>query len=114
MVNGSPWGSTLAATALRFARAAIEGGHVLEGVWFQGDGVYNALRGDITDPGAEDLAAAWADLAQAAGCELLVCSSACARRLPGEVAYALAPPSRVAGLGELLELVARADRTVVL
>jgi sulfur relay (sulfurtransferase) complex TusBCD TusD component (DsrE family) len=83
-------------------------------IWFQGDGVYNAVGGDRADPGIEDLASAWVEAAHAADCELLLCSSACARRLPGEAMYTLGAPYRVAGLGELFELMERTDRWVSL
>lgn len=112
MVNESPWGSTLANTALRCAQAVLAGGHDVLAVFFQGEGVYNALGGGPADPGALDLAGAWPETARAAGCPLLLCSSACARRLPGNVQAGLVDPFRLAGLGELLELMERADRVV--
>ena len=56
IVNASPWGSTLAATALRFARAASDDGDSLA-VYFQGEGVYNAMAGSVDDAGAVRLCA---------------------------------------------------------
>ena len=112
MVNGSPWGSTLANTALRCAQAVLAGGHTVLAVFFQGEGVYNALSGGQADPGALDLARAWSQTAHAASCPLLLCSSASARRLPGSVQAGLSEPFRLAGLGELLVLMERADRVV--
>lgn len=112
MVNDSPWGSTLANTALRCARAVQEEGHKLSAVFFQGEGVYNAISGGQADAGTADLAQAWAEAARSAGCELLLCSSACARRLPRHLLDRLSPPYRVAGLAELVGLAGAADRVV--
>ena len=114
MVNHSPWGSTLPATAQRCASALLDAGHTLAGIYFRGDGVYNALAGDVDDPGAVNLVAAWKETATAAGCELLLCSSACARRLPGDRVDGLGPPYRVIGLGELFAVADAADRWVAL
>ena len=114
LVNDSPWGSTRSATALRLARAVLDQGHSLAAVYFQGDGVYNAISGDSADPGTAQLSSAWSEMALAAGCELLLCSSACARRLPGDVAYELDAPYRLIGRGAVFEVMDRADRWVSL
>jgi sulfur relay (sulfurtransferase) complex TusBCD TusD component (DsrE family) len=81
-------------------------------VFFQGDGVYNAVSGGHADAGTLDLAHAWRQAAEDAGCELLLCSSAWARRLPAEQSAALSAPYRVAGLAELVNQMSRAHRVV--
>ena len=108
IVNESPWGSTLANTALRFARAALEEGMNLRGVYFRGDGVYNALQGRATDSGAQDLSAAWSAIAGEHGVALMLCSAAATRRLPA----AVPGPYREAGLAELFEMMSLSDRVV--
>ena len=110
MVNASPWGASLGATALRFARAALAEGHTVPAVYFRGDGVYQAQSGRQADPGAESLAEAWADLARAHEAVLLLCASAGARRFPE--AQAFAPPWRLAGLAEWVHWLERTDRVV--
>ena len=80
IVNESPWGSTLAATALRLARSALAAEHSIDAVFFRGDGVYNLLAGQGED--ANDLATQWNELASAEDFPLLLCSSASARRSP--------------------------------
>ena len=51
IVNESPWGSSLASTALRFVHAACAAGHEVPAVFFHNDGVYNALEGEVSDGG---------------------------------------------------------------
>ncbi len=110
IVNESPWGSSLPLTALRFAEAAVEQGHALHAVYFQHDGVYNALRGAETDAGTPELAERWAALAREAGCGLWLCSSASARRL-GEAA-APGEPFATVGKARFLEAVTSCARVV--
>lgn len=112
IVNESPWGSTLANTALRFLRAALERDFGVTAVFFQGDGVYNAQSGPDTDPGALDLRGEWTGLARRHGFDLLLCSGALARRLPAGSAQALQAPFRESGLTEMLTLASTSDRVV--
>jgi tRNA 2-thiouridine synthesizing protein D len=106
IVNESPWGGTLAATALRLARSLLDGGHSIDAVFFRGDGVYNLLPGQGED--AFDLAAGWNSLASASEFPLLLCSSASARRLDREPDGRFRP----AGLAEVLERMSGCDRVV--
>ena len=112
IVNHGPWGSTHAAAALRLGRAADAVGLSLAAVYFQGDGVYHALAGAGSDPGAEDLHRAWAELAERCGAELLLCSAAAERRLPASVIQNPPAAYRLAGLATMLERLQRCDRVV--
>jgi len=112
IVNESPWGSTLALTALHFCRAALESGLGVAAVYFRNDGVYNARPGQVTDRGTPDLAAAWSALGAANGLDLLLCSAAAARRLSAEDLAAAPAPFREAGLVEMLSLLQTTDRVV--
>lgn len=108
IVNESPWGATLPATALRLVRAMREDGVGIDAVFFRGDGVYNALPGRATDAGTPDLAAEWEELSRSGGIPMLLCSSATSRRLDS----APGPGFREAGLAEVLECMAGCDRVV--
>ena len=112
MVNSSPWGSSLSNTAWRFLSAAAEQGVSVPAVFFQGDGVYHALAGRQSDPGALDLHESLKTHALAHGIDLMWCSAAAARRLPAEVAAQLPEPFREAGLGQWLGMLERYDRVV--
>ena len=110
VVNDSPWGSTLSITALRLARAMLSAGHSLDGIFFRGEGVYNAVGATTGNPASPDLKQAWSTLADDSGAALMLCQSSVERRLesrPDE-------PFRGAGLAELIDRMATADRVVTL
>lgn len=106
IVNESPWGSTLASTALRLVRSLLDGEHSIDAVFFRGDGVYNLIEGQ--GEGAFDLASGWARLASTGEFPLLLCSSASARRLDSTPDGRFRP----AGLAEVLERMADCDRVL--
>lgn len=108
VINESPWGSTLTATALRVARGCADAGHCLIAVFFREDGVYNCIRGTATDEGLEDHAGSWVKLNRDHQSMLMVCKSSAARRL----SEPLLPPFREAGLVELVDLIADCDRVI--
>jgi tRNA 2-thiouridine synthesizing protein D len=108
IVNSSPWGSTLAVTALRFAHALLAEEMSVTAVFFRENGVFQALGGRDTDAGTPDLARAWPEFARASGAELLLCRSSARRNLPESPSGAF----REAGLAELFELMAASDRVV--
>jgi tRNA 2-thiouridine synthesizing protein D len=112
IVNASPWGSTLAVTAWRFAQAAVADGDRLLAVYFQGEGVYNALAGSQADAGTPEMAAAWQVLAEQSGTELLLCSAAAGRRLGAANGVQQPAAFSSAGLASLLERMQHCDRVV--
>lgn len=108
IVNESPWGSTLPATAFRLVKSLLTGDVEVDSIFFRGDGVYNALQGRACDAGTPDLAAQWITLSESSGFPLLLCSSAASRRLdsaPGE-------GFREAGLPEVMERLTSCDRVL--
>jgi len=108
IVNESPWGGSLAVTALRLARAMPGQGLDVAAVYFRNEGVYQALVGRARDSGTPCLRDGWLGLSRQHGVPLLLCSSAAQRRLP------VAPTDgfREAGLAEVLELMRACDRVV--
>lgn len=108
IINESPWGSTLASTALRLARGMVGAGHELQAVFFREDGVYNSMRGTARESGVENPADAWSELNVQYGANLMVCQSSALRRLANETAG----PFREAGLVELTDLIADCDRVI--
>lgn len=110
IVNSSPWGGSLAVTALRLVRAMLQSRMGVAAVYFRGDGVYQALPARVNDAGTPDLREAWLKLAEADGVPLLLCSSDAQRRLdacPGG-------GFREAGRAKVLELLDSCDRVVAL
>lgn len=108
IVNESPWGTDLALAAYRFVSAAVESRVEVSSVFFREDGVYNALKGENSDPGTPDLADAWGELAKKSATRLLVCSSSWARRATTEHSAGF----EISGLAEMMELMLDSDRVV--
>lgn len=108
IVNHSPWGSSLAVTALRLVRAMSGGGLQPAAIYFREDGVYHALQGRISDSGTVDMAQSWLELSRQQDVPLLLCSSASQRRLQSAPVAGF----REAGLAEVLELMDACDRVV--
>lgn len=109
IVNQSPWGSELSSAALRLARAIFANGDQLTGVFFQGEGVYNAIGGTCSDQGTPELNSAWRELAGQNAIELILCSAAVQRRFGDRV---FDHPFRVAGLIEVFDMIDGNDRVV--
>lgn len=108
IVNASPWGGSLAVTALRMVRAMLSRGLSIDSIQFRGDGVYNALAGQGTDSGTPGFPGAWLDLANEHGFPLVLCSSASTRRLDPSPQKGF----RTTGLPEMLERMATCDKVV--
>ena len=108
IVNASPWGGSLAVTALRMVCAMLSRGLTIDSIQFRGEGVYNAMAGRATDSGTPGFPGAWLDLAGEHGIPLVLCSSACTRRLDTTPQNGF----HTAGLPEMLERVAACDRVV--
>ena len=108
IVNASPWGGSLAVTALRMVRAMLLQGLSVDSIQFRGEGVYTAMAGQGTDPGTPGFPEAWLELAVEHGFPLLLCSSASTRRLDTVPQNGF----RAAGLPEMLERMAACDRVV--
>ena len=121
LIQGAPQGSDAPAAALRFARAAHAAGHRIHRAFFHKDGVCIAHR-FVSRPADEpDVAAQWLEFARDHGVELTVCVAAAARRGvvdAGEASRAglegatVREGFEVAGLGQMVEAMAAADRTV--
>lgn len=108
--------------ALHFSRAALAAGHALD-LFFYGDAVVTANRLRFAAQDEPVLGQCWADLAATAGLELPVCVAAAMRRGLTDAGNArrhqldgdnLHPAFRLAGLGELTEALAGADRVLTM
>jgi sulfur relay protein TusD/DsrE len=108
LVNESPWGSGLSLSACRFITALIDSGSQVSAVFFREDGVYNALQGKVCDAGTPELLVKWEAFSDNYGTRLLLCSSSVQRRINEPAS----PPFEIAGLAEMLELMASSDRVV--
>ncbi|MBI2754030.1 MAG: sulfurtransferase complex subunit TusD [Betaproteobacteria bacterium] len=111
MINEGPYTHQASDSAYQFARAAIDGGHQVDRVFFYHDGVNNATK--FTEPPQDDrhIVNRWSKLAAEHGVDLVVCVAAALRR--GIKDDLLAPGFRISGLGQLVESGIRSDRLVV-
>lgn len=111
MVNTSPWGSSRSGVALRFLRATLDAGHQVSALYFRGEGVYHAMPGRQTDPGAADTSSQFMELADAGQFQLLLCSAALSRRFDAP-RDSLQSPWQASGLARWVELLDESDRVV--
>ena len=107
--------------ALRFAQAALDGGHEIVRLFFYQDGVHSA-SGNVVSPQDElDLAGEWRNFVQQHNLDAVVCIAAALRRgvlnaeearRYGRPAANLDAPWELSGLGQLHEAAQMADRLV--
>jgi len=117
----SPPHSPAARRALRFAEAALAGGHEITRLFFYQDGVHSASANTVASQDELDVAAAWTRLVTDHQLDGVVCIAAALRRgvlNPEEAnrysrpAANLQAPWDLSGLGQLHEAAQLADRLV--
>jgi tRNA 2-thiouridine synthesizing protein D len=107
--------------ALRFAQAAVAGGHQIVRLFFYQDGVYNASTSAVTPQDEADLSVQWTAFIKDNHLDAVVCISAALRRglldqteaeRYGRNAVNVDPPWTLSGLGQLHEAIQDADRLI--
>jgi tRNA 2-thiouridine synthesizing protein D len=121
-VNAGPYASNAGHTAYRFIEAALAMGHEVVRVFFYHDGIYHGLK-YATPPDDEfNHTAQWSAMAERHRVDLVLCISAAQKRgllcrdeaeRQGKLDDDLASGFRIAGLGQLVEAIQRADRFLV-
>jgi tRNA 2-thiouridine synthesizing protein D len=120
-VHGAPALHPCARTALHFARAALDAGHGIHRVFFQGAGVHNASALVVPPQDELDVPAAWAELGRAHDLDLVVCVASALRHglLDGAEATRyergcgnVRPEFDLSGLGQLVDATLQADRVI--
>ena len=121
LIEGAPYSSQAAHSALRFATALIARGHRLESVFFYHDGVYNAARLAAPPQDEPHLYDSWCRLHCDHGVTLHVCIAAALRRglldereaeRHGKSGHSVTAPFELTGLGQLIDLGLSVDRLV--
>ena len=107
LAQNAPFATSALPNALRFAQAALAGGHVIDRVFFYKEAVVIGNRFASDEDGVR---AGWVALAAEGGFELAICIAAAARR--GIVADTLAEGFAIVGLGQLIEAMETGDRLV--
>ncbi|MCJ1884056.1 sulfurtransferase complex subunit TusD [Pseudomonas sp. LA21] len=117
----SPPHSPAARRALRFAEAALAGGHEITRLFFYQDGVYSASANAVAGQDELDVAASWTRFVADNQLDGVVCIAAALRRgvLNSEEANRYSRPAAnlqapwdLSGLGQLHEAAQLADRLV--
>lgn len=108
LITVAPFSHQGAATALRFARAALANGHSIERVFFFQDGVHNASQFTITPQDENNIPAEWQQLCREHTVDAVVCVSAANKR--GIININTNMP--IAGLGLLTDAMINADRLI--
>lgn len=107
--------------ALRFAQAALAGGHEIVRLFFYQDGVHSAASNVVSAQDELDLSAQWRDFVREHELDAVVCIAAALRRgvlnkeeaqRYGRPAANLEAPWELSGLGQLHEATQHADRLV--
>lgn len=121
LITAAPFSQQGAQTALRFARAAIAGGHCIERVFFFRDGVHNASQLAVVPQDESNIPAEWQALCQNEKIDAVVCVSAALKRGIADTreqqrhslsACNIAPGMVIAGLGQLVDMLTTADRVI--
>lgn len=108
IVNGSPYGSELPYNALRLAGALLVQEHWVE-LFFMGDGVHTARRGQDPRGAHASLEAALVELV-AKGAVVTLCGTCCQTR--GLTVADVVDGVHMGTIHGLADLVARSDRVV--
>lgn len=120
-ISGAPYASSAPLSALRFAKAALAAGHTIQRVFLSQEGV--TLANNLSCPLQDEtnLTKAWQALAKAHQLELTVCVAAALKHgivdakeaaRYGLEHHNLAEGFVLTGLGQLVDGMANADRTL--
>lgn len=121
LVTSAPFSEQNAYSAYRFALAAVQSKHSINGIFFYQSGTLNGSNLQITPSNEFDLYAAWEKLAKQYQVPLLVCVSAASKRGITTVEdaqdsdnphFCLTAPFESVGLGELAILINKSDRLI--
>jgi len=120
-VHGPPHASESALSACRFSEAAIAAGHQITRVFFYHEGVRTADGLGVTPQDEDSVQARWVALHEAHGVELAVCIAAALKRgilnddeqaRYQKTAASLHPAFEIVGLGQLIDALIQADRSI--
>ena len=121
LVTSAPCNSDAPATALRFAKAALEHGHSIYRIFFFRDGVHNANTYSVSPQDENNLPTAWQQFCAANAIDATVCVTAALKRgvLDEKESQRwqrsganASPHTEIGGLGLLTEAIIHSDRVV--
>lgn len=121
LVTAAPCNSEAPATALRFAKAALESGHSIYRIFFFRDGIHNASTFSVSPQDENNISAAWQHFCGEQQLDAVICVSAAIKRGVLDAAESqrwqrsganAAQQMSIGGLGLLTEAIIHSDRVV--
>ena len=121
VINGAPWSSPSARTALKFAETALSSGHEIYRLFFYQDGAGNASGYCVAPQDEEDIPARWEALITKHDIDAVVCAASALKRGILDDAESeryerdganLRPGFTVSGLGQFIDAATQSDRVV--
>ncbi|OUS10363.1 sulfurtransferase TusD [Gammaproteobacteria bacterium 53_120_T64] len=121
LILGPPYSTQASASALRFARATLAGGHGIYRLFFYHDGVHNASALVTAGQDESTLPEQWQQLIEAHRLDSVVCIAAATRRgvldqqqskRLGKAGNNLGDGHELSGLGQLVDAGLNADRVI--
>ncbi len=121
IIQSAPIDHQSSYTALRFARALLEGGHSIERLFFYGAGVHNSTSHSVAPQDELNLPDQWQQFVTEHSLDAVVCIAAAVRRgvinasesgRYGKSGNNLADGFDLSGLGQLVASAVESDRVV--
>ena len=121
LINGAPWSSQAALSALKFAESVLAEGHDIQRLFFFQDGVHNASAYAVTPQDEIDIPKRWQALINSHNLDAVVCAASALKHGlldAGEASryekngHNLLPGFDISGLGQLVDTLGEADRVV--
>ena len=121
VINGAPWSSPSALSALQFTEAALESGHDIYRLFFYQDGASNGSLLCVPPQDEVDIPARWQALIEKHAIDAVVCAASALKRgildeaeaaRYDKAGYNLRPGFSVSGLGQLIDAAQQSDRLI--
>lgn len=121
VINGAPYSSPSALSALQFAESVLASGHEIYRLFFYQDGVLNASSLCVPPQDEVDIPARWESLIRENNIDAVVCAASALKRGILDKAEAeryekpadnLRPGFIISGLGQMIDASQQSDRLI--
>ncbi|MBT5485010.1 MAG: sulfurtransferase complex subunit TusD [Gammaproteobacteria bacterium] len=121
VINGAPWSSPSALSALQFAETVLDSGHDIYRLFFYQDGVLNSSCLCVPPQDEEDIPARWQALIESNDIDAVVCAASALKRGILDKAeedrydksgHNLRQGFTISGLGQLIDATQQSDRVI--
>ena len=121
LIYGSAHNSQSVHTAYRFCKATLTSGHEIHRIFFYGESVHTASMLAAPQRDEQDTHKLWKELAEEHDLDMVVCIAAALKRgvldeneasRHETIAYNIAAPYQLSGLGQLTEAAMLSDRLI--